>query len=74
VGKLEMSQHAYSKIEINEIKLDWGRIEYSSKTLDVETFDLISFDDNLVFYYLFAIRKISNFQQQLPHLTQEKAT
>jgi hypothetical protein len=67
-----MSQHAYSKIEINEIKLDWGRIEYSSKTLDVETFDLISFDDNLVFYYLFAIRKISNFQQQLPHLTQEK--
>jgi hypothetical protein len=72
VGKLEMSQHAYSKIEINEIKLDWGRIEYSSKTLDVETFDLISFDDNLVFYYLFAIRKISNFQQQLPHRTQEK--
>jgi hypothetical protein len=74
VGKLEMSQHAYSKIENNEIKLDWGRIEYSSKTLDVETFDLISFDDNLVFYYLFAIRKISNFQQQLPHLNQEKAT
>jgi transcriptional regulator with XRE-family HTH domain len=27
VGKLEMSQHAYSKIEINEIKLDRGRIE-----------------------------------------------
>ncbi|WP_396173132.1 hypothetical protein [Flavobacterium sp.] len=26
-GKLEMSQHAYSKIEINEIKLDRGRIE-----------------------------------------------
>jgi hypothetical protein len=72
VGKLEMSQHAYSKIEINEIKLDRGRIEYSSKILDVETFDLISFDDNLVFYYLFAIRKISNFQQQLPYLTHEK--
>jgi hypothetical protein len=72
VGKLEMSQHAYSKIENNEIKLDWGRIEYSSKILDVDPFDLISFDDNLVFYYLFAIRKISNFQQQLPHRTQEK--
>jgi hypothetical protein len=49
VGKLEMSQHAYSKIDNNDIKLDRGSIEYSSKILDVETFDLISFDDNLVF-------------------------
>ena len=46
-GKLEISQRAYSKIENNDIKLDWGRIEYSSKILDIEPFDLISFDDNL---------------------------
>ena len=48
-GKLEMSQRAYSKIENNDIKLDWGRIEDISKILEIEPFDLISFDDNLVF-------------------------
>lgn len=48
-GKLEMSQRAYSKIENNDIKLDWGRIEDISKIFDIEPFDLISFDDNLVF-------------------------
>ncbi len=48
-AKLEMSQRAYSKIENNDIKLDWGRIEDISKILDIEPIDLISFDDNLVF-------------------------
>jgi transcriptional regulator with XRE-family HTH domain len=48
-GKLEMSQRAYSKIENNDIKLDWGRIEDISKILDIEPTDLVSFDDNLVF-------------------------
>lgn len=48
-GKLEMSQRAYSKIENNDIKLDWGRIEDISKILEIEPFDLVSFDDNLVF-------------------------
>jgi transcriptional regulator with XRE-family HTH domain len=40
-GKLEMSQRAYSKIENNDIKLDWGRIEDISKILDIEPFDLV---------------------------------
>jgi transcriptional regulator with XRE-family HTH domain len=48
-GKLEMSQRAYSKIENNDIKLDWGRIEDISKIFEIEPFDLVSFDDNLVF-------------------------
>ncbi len=48
-GKLEMSQRAYSKIENNDIKLDWGRIEDISKILEIEPLDLVSFDDNLVF-------------------------
>lgn len=48
-GKLEMSQRAYSKIENNDIKLDWGRIEDISKILEIEPIDLVSFDDNLVF-------------------------
>jgi hypothetical protein len=66
VGKLEMSQHAYSKIEINEIKLDRGRIEYSSKTLDVEPFDLISFDDNLVFNNCSQSGKFQTFNNNFP--------
>ncbi|MDI5896610.1 helix-turn-helix domain-containing protein [Flavobacterium yafengii] len=48
-GKLEMSQRAYSKIENNDIKLDWGRIEDISKILQIEPTDLVSFDDSLVF-------------------------
>lgn len=48
-GKLEMSQRAYSKIENNDIKLDWGRIEDISKIFEIEPIDLVSFDDNLVF-------------------------
>lgn len=48
-GKLEMSQRAYSKIENNDIKLDWGRIEDISKILEIEPTDLVSFDDSLVF-------------------------
>jgi len=60
VGKLEMSQYAYSKIENNDIKLDRGRIEYSSKIFDIESFDLISFDDNLVF--LLFVRNQENFK------------
>jgi transcriptional regulator with XRE-family HTH domain len=48
-GKLEMSQRAYSKIENNDIKLDWGRIEDISKILNIEPTDLVSFNDSLVF-------------------------
>ncbi|WP_366186495.1 helix-turn-helix transcriptional regulator [Flavobacterium ovatum] len=48
-NQLEMSQRAYSKIENNDIKLDWNRIESISKILDIEPIDLVSFEDNLVF-------------------------
>jgi transcriptional regulator with XRE-family HTH domain len=47
--QLDVSQRAYSKIENNDIKLDWGRIENISKILEIEPIDLVSFDDNLVF-------------------------
>ena len=47
--KLEMSQRAYSKIENEEIKLDWQRIETISKVLGIDPIELVSFDDNLVF-------------------------
>ena len=65
-GKLEISQRAYSKIENNDIKLDWGRIEYSSKIIDVKPFDLISFDDNLVFNNCSQSGKFQTFNNNFP--------
>lgn len=48
--KLEISQRAYSKLERNETKLDWQRIEKISEILEIEPVDLVSFDDNLIFH------------------------
>lgn len=48
--KLEMSQRSYSKLEKEEIKLDWQRIEKISDILEIEPTDLITFDDNLIFH------------------------
>ena len=48
-AQLEISQRAYSKLENEEIKLDWQRIERISTILEIEPIDLVSFDDNLVF-------------------------
>lgn len=48
--QLEISQRAYSKLEKEEIKLDWQRIEKISHILEIEPIDLVSFDDNLVFH------------------------
>lgn len=48
-GKLGISQRAYSKIERNEIKIDWEKITKISKVFEIDPMDLISFDDNLIF-------------------------
>lgn len=47
--KLGISQRAYSKIERNEIKIDWEKITEISKVFEIDPMDLISFDDNLIF-------------------------
>ena len=65
-GKLEMSQRAYSKIENNDIKLDWGRIEDISKILDIEPTDLVSFDDSLVFNNCSQSGKFQVFNNNFP--------
>lgn len=65
-GKLEMSQRAYSKIENNDIKLDWGRIEDISKIFEIEPFDLISFDDSLVFNNCSQSGKFQVFNNNFP--------
>ena len=48
-SQLAMSQRAYSKLEREEIKLDWQRIQQISSILEIDPIDLVSFDDNLVF-------------------------
>lgn len=48
-SQLDISQRAYSKLEKEEIKLDWQRIERISHILEIDPIDLVSFDDNLVF-------------------------
>lgn len=65
-GKLEMSQRAYSKIENNDIKLDWGRIEDISKILEIEPTDLVSFDDSLVFNNCTQSGKFQVFNNNFP--------
>ncbi|MFC6875643.1 helix-turn-helix domain-containing protein [Flavobacterium myungsuense] len=65
-GKLEMSQRAYSKIENNDIKLDWGRIEDISKILEIEPTDLVSFDDSLVFNNCVQSGKFQVFNNNFP--------
>lgn len=47
--KMAISQRAYSKIENNDIKLDWDRIQLISKILEIDPLSLLSFDDNIIF-------------------------
>jgi transcriptional regulator with XRE-family HTH domain len=48
-NKLAISQRAYSKMENNETKLDWERIESVSSILGIDPLELVAFDDNLIF-------------------------
>ena len=48
-SQLGISQRAYSKIERNEIKIDWDKITEISKVFEIDPMELISFDDNLIF-------------------------
>lgn len=65
-GKLEISQRAYSKIENNDIKLDWGRLEDISKTFEIEPIDLVSIRDSLVFNNCSQSGKFQVFNNNLP--------
>ncbi len=46
---LSISQRSYSKLERNEVKLDWEKIREISSVLEIEPMDLINFDENLIF-------------------------
>lgn len=47
--QLQMSQRSYSKLEREEIKLDWDRINAIATIFKIDPIDLISFDDSLIF-------------------------
>lgn len=65
-SQLEISQRAYSKLEKEEIKLDWQRIEKISHILEIEPIDLVSFDDNLVFHNSTQSGKINTINNHFP--------
>lgn len=65
-SQLEISQRAYSKLENEEIKLDWQRIQKISTILEIELIDLVSFDDNLVFHNSTQSGKINNIYNHFP--------
>lgn len=64
--KQAISQRSYSKIENNDIKLDWGRIENISKILEIEPTELISFDDSLIFNNCSQSGKIHTINNNFP--------
>ncbi len=82
-GKLEISQRAYSKLENNETKIDWEKIESVSAILGVDPLELVSFDDNMVFNnctqsgklhtfnYNFPDELKRNYEQRIEHLEKE---
>jgi transcriptional regulator with XRE-family HTH domain len=65
-AQLGISQRAYSKLERDEIKLDWDKITSISKIFEMEPTDLVSFDDNLVFHNCTQSGKFNQFINQIP--------
>lgn len=65
-SKMNISQRAYSKIENNNIKLDWDRIVLISKLLEVDPMNLVTFDDNLIFNNCSQSGKFEIFNNHFP--------
>jgi len=70
--KLNISQRAYSKLEREEIKLDWQRINEISKVLEIDPIDLISFDDSLIFNNCNQSGKANNIYNNFPEELKEQ--
>lgn len=68
-NELGISQRAYSKIERDEVKMDWEKITEISKIFEVDPLDIVQFDDNLVFHNCSNSGKINN---QHNHFLPEK--
>lgn len=64
--KLEISQRAYSKMEREEIKLDWQRINDIAEVLEIDPVDLVSFDDSLIFHNCSQSGKANHIYNNFP--------
>ncbi|MEX0813080.1 MAG: helix-turn-helix transcriptional regulator [Chitinophagales bacterium] len=65
-SKLGISQRAYSKLERDEIKLNWDKITEISQIFEIDPLDLVSFDDNLIFHNCTnagKFKKFTNYNQ-----------
>jgi transcriptional regulator with XRE-family HTH domain len=47
--QLDISPQAYGKIEREETKLDFGRLEVIAKLMQVDPLDIVNFDESQVF-------------------------
>jgi transcriptional regulator with XRE-family HTH domain len=65
-SKIGISQRAYSKLEANQIKIDWDRITLIAEILDVDPIDMLTFDDNLIFNNCNQSGKFEQFINQIP--------
>ncbi|GAA0875183.1 hypothetical protein GCM10009118_15920 [Wandonia haliotis] len=65
-SKLGISQRAYSKIEMNQTKLDWVKVTSIAEVLEVDPMDMISFDDNLIFNNCSQSGKFEKFINNMP--------
>ncbi|HNA34099.1 MAG TPA: helix-turn-helix transcriptional regulator [Flavobacteriales bacterium] len=63
---LGLSQRGYSKLERDETKLDWERINQISQVFEMDPMDLVSFDDNLVFHNCTQSGKANTIYNQIP--------
>lgn len=65
-NQLGISQRAYSKMEMNQSKLDWGRITKIADILEVDPMDIVAFDDNLIFNNCTQSGKFQQFTNMIP--------
>lgn len=65
-SELGISQRAYSKLEMNQTRLDWMKITKIAQILDMDPMDMISFDDNLIFNNCTQSGKFEQFINQIP--------
>ncbi|HRN42306.1 MAG TPA: helix-turn-helix transcriptional regulator [Vicingus sp.] len=65
-SQLGVSQRAYSKIETNETRLDWEKLNKIADILEMNPTDIATFDDNLIFNNCHQSGKFEQFINQIP--------
>jgi len=65
-NRLSLSQRQYSKIERNEVKIDWDKIVQIATILEITPFNLVSFDDTLIFNNNSTPEKFNYFTSNYP--------